>query len=231
MPGTDPPGCCYRCSYRNRYLIHIINRHVFARLRVELPYHRPYHRLKQVSVSPRQVGSTRNLLEHLGSSKPEFKSTSYVRKRECENELSSIGIKHSKRGVRLRITVASRSPACLSLRATAGIGSIAAVGRTGDLVRWIGPVVRYIGRTKGHKSILKAVCRADMSIFLIFFIDSHIQPFVLATGETTVTLTNQPMKPIKCQSRSWPQRGQRIARYFQHTHFMPTVGVGKRGAY
>ena len=40
-------------------------------------------------------------------------------------------------------------------------------------------------------------------------VDSHIQRFVLATEETTVThqITD---RPFKCQSRSWSQRGTKV---------------------
>ena len=58
--------------------------------------------------------------------------------------------------------------------------------------------------------------------------------FVLTTKEITVT-QQVSHRPIECQSPSWPQRGTKVngshRRYFQHAHFIPIVGVGKRGAY
>ena len=40
-------------------------------------------------------------------------------------------------------------------------------------------------------------------------VDSHIQRIVLATEETTVT-QQVSHRPIKCQSRSWSQRGTKV---------------------
>ena len=39
--------------------------------------------------------------------------------------------------------------------------------------------------------------------------DSHIQRVVVATAETTVT-QQVSYRPIKCQSRLWPQRGTKV---------------------
>ena len=48
-----------------------------------------------------------------------------------------------------------------------------------------------------------------MSIIVPSLLDSYIQRIVLATEETTVT-QQVSHRPIKCQSRSWLQRGTKV---------------------
>ena len=70
-------------------------------------------------------------------------------------------------------------------------------------------------------------------LVVVVVVNSHIQRFVLATEETSVTQVSH--RPIECQSLSWSQRGAKVngshRRYFQHAHFISIVGVGKRGVY
>ena len=46
-------------------------------------------------------------------------------------------------------------------------------------------------------------------VVVVFIVGSHIQRIVLATEETTVT-QQVSHGPIKCQSRSWSQRGTKV---------------------
>ena len=46
-------------------------------------------------------------------------------------------------------------------------------------------------------------------MLLLFVIHTYVQRIVLATEETTVT-QQVSHRPIKCQSRLWPQRGTKV---------------------
>ena len=46
-------------------------------------------------------------------------------------------------------------------------------------------------------------------VVVVIVVDSHVQRIVLATEETTVT-QQVSHRPIKCQSRLWPQRGTKV---------------------
>ena len=46
-------------------------------------------------------------------------------------------------------------------------------------------------------------------VCVVVVVDSHIQRFVLATGETTKT-QQVSHRPIKCQSRLWSRRGTKV---------------------
>ena len=114
-------------------------------------------------------------------------------------------------------------------------------------------------------SIYKAYIR-ETGTLVVIAVDSHNQPVVLATEETTVT-QQVSHRSIKCQSRLWSQRGTKVNGshhgdnpLFRPTgiqiatkgyatvqamaptsvktvhqtsllraHFIPIVGVGKRG--
>ena len=51
--------------------------------------------------------------------------------------------------------------------------------------------------------------RVKPKLAYVVVVDSHIQRIVLATEETTVT-QQVSHRPIKCQSRLWPQRGTKV---------------------
>ena len=50
---------------------------------------------------------------------------------------------------------------------------------------------------------------ADLMVVVAVIADSHIQRIVLGTEDTTVT-QQVSHRPIKCQSRSWSQRGMKV---------------------
>ena len=73
--------------------------------------------------------------------------------------------------------------------------------RRGDSLGRIRRVVHGVGT---HKSVDGAE-----TLGVVVVVDSHIQRIVLASEETTVT-QQVSHRPIKCQSRLWPQRGTRV---------------------
>ena len=86
--------------------------------------------------------------------------------------------------------------------------SLRALGLVGDFscdcMFWDDRGGRLTGQPMGPQ-----VDTANMRTVVVVVVDSHIQPIVLATEETTVT-QQVSHRPIKCQSRLWSQRGTKV---------------------
>ena len=74
-------------------------------------------------------------------------------------------------------------------------------------------VEKYISPSPQPRTVCTTVCTAVCIVCtvctVVVVVDSHIQRIVLATEETTVT-QQVSHRPIKCQSRSWSQRGTKV---------------------
>ena len=62
---------------------------------------------------------------------------------------------------------------------------------------------------------VETVTAGGRGFVVVVVVDSHIQRFVLATEETTVT-QQVIQRPIKCQSRLWSQRGTKKVNESHH---------------
>ena len=66
--------------------------------------------------------------------------------------------------------------------------------------------IRSTSETNNNNSNNSNLCSTLIVVVVVVVVDSHLQRIVLATEETTVT-QQVSHRPIKCQSRLWPQRG------------------------
>ena len=60
--------------------------------------------------------------------------------------------------------------------------------------------------SRQSRQLSENMLQSELFVVVVVVVDSHIQRFVLVTEETTVTQQVRH-RPIKCQSRSWSQRG------------------------